>query len=120
MPAKLVIIAGPNQGQVYPLTDGLKITIGRGDGANIKLMDSSVSRAHCSVEYSLKSTLLRDVGSKSGTKVNGKQIGSEQALVDGDIIYVGGSQMRFDVDLPSHEDEPVTDPAELRKLANGE
>ncbi|HZZ80294.1 MAG TPA: FHA domain-containing serine/threonine-protein kinase [Gemmataceae bacterium] len=118
MPAKLVIIAGPNQGQTYPLTEGLKITIGRGDAANIRLIDSAVSRAHCTVEYTLKATLIKDVGSKSGTKVNGKAV-TDQALVDGDIIYLGGTQIRFDIDIPAHhDDEEATNPEELRKLAN--
>jgi serine/threonine protein kinase len=117
MPAKLVVIAGPNSGQSFPLTEGLKITIGRGDAANIRLMDSAVSRAHCTVEYTLKATLIKDAGSKSGIKVNGKSV-TEQALVNGDIIYLGGTQIRFDFDMPTSDDEEATNPEELRKLAN--
>lgn len=121
MPAKFVIIAGPNEGQTYPLTEGQKITIGRGDAAHIKLMDSAVSRAHCTVEHSARATVLKDVGSKSGTKVNGKQI-SEQPLINGDVVYLGSSQLRFDLDRPppkgdGDDDKEASDPEELRKLS---
>jgi serine/threonine protein kinase len=122
MPAKIVIIAGPNQGQVYPLTEGQKITIGRGDAANIKLMDSAVSRAHCTVEHTARATLIKDAGSKSGIKVNAKGV-AEQALINGDVIYLGSSQLRFDQDMPAKakvavaDDEEATSPEELRKLS---
>jgi serine/threonine protein kinase len=119
MPAKIVIIAGPNQGQTYPLTEGLKITVGRGDAANIKLMDSAVSRAHCTIEHTPRATLVKDAGSKSGIKVNGKHV-TEQAIINGDIIYLGSSQLRFDQDIPAKskgDDEEATNPEELRKLS---
>jgi serine/threonine protein kinase len=122
MPAKLVVIAGPNEGQVYPLTEGQTITIGRGDTAHIKLVDSAVSRSHCTVEHTVRATLIKDAGSKSGVKVNAKRV-TDQALINGDVIYLGSSQLRFDQDLPAAkakvaaDDEEATSPEELRKLS---
>ncbi len=123
MPAKLVVIAGPNQGQVYPLTEGQTITIGRGDAAHVKLMDSSVSRSHCTIEHTARATLIKDAGSKSGIKINAKRV-TEQAIINGDIIYLGGSQVRFDQEMPAKananakvDDEEATSPEELRKLS---
>lgn len=72
MPAKLTVIAGPDQGQVFNLADGAKVVLGRGDTANIRLADQAVSRAHCVVEYVAGKAILKDSGSKTGTRVNGQ------------------------------------------------
>jgi pSer/pThr/pTyr-binding forkhead associated (FHA) protein len=48
-----------------------------------------VSRQHCLLRVGLDRALLRDLGSRNGTLVNGVLIGGEHVLVQGDHIQIG-------------------------------
>src|SRR4051794_39756731 len=100
MSAKLQVIAGPNQGQAFNLVDRSSTAIGRGDTATFRLADPTVSRAHCSVEWADGKAILRDSGSKTGTKVNGKAITGDHKLQPGEVISIGTTQMRFEREAP--------------------
>jgi serine/threonine protein kinase len=95
MSAKLVVTAGPEEGRVFPLEDGTKTTIGRGDTANVRLSDNTVSRVHCIIEYSGGSAVVKDCASKSGTRVNGKSI-IQHTLSPQEVIAVGVTRLRFE------------------------
>jgi pSer/pThr/pTyr-binding forkhead associated (FHA) protein len=75
MAASLVVIAGPDEGKVFTLADNAKLTVGRGDAAQIRLADDTVSRAHCIIEYSGGKAILKDNASTTGVRVNGQKIG---------------------------------------------
>ncbi len=64
------------------------VVIGRADDAAIVLDDRWVSRRHCQVEHREDRYILRDLGSKHGTFVNGTKV-SEVVLALGDQIDVG-------------------------------
>ena len=64
------------------------VTIGRADNASIVLSDRWVSRNHCQLELVEDRVVLRDLGSKHGTFVNGKKV-VESTLNLGDQIDVG-------------------------------
>ncbi len=99
MSAKLVVIAGPNKGQDFPLQENLKVTIGRGDTCGIRLADPTVSRVHCILELAGGRAVVKDNASRSGTRVNGKAV-TEYTMQPNDVINVGTSQLRYDVELP--------------------
>jgi len=84
--AQLVIIAGANQGQLYPL-DG-HMTIGRGRQADISLVGDGISREHVVIECEGEVVTLRDLGSTNGCFVNGDKI-KLHVLQDGDRIQLG-------------------------------
>ena len=67
------------------------VVIGRADDAAIVLEDRWVSRHHCQVEQVDDRYVLRDLGSKHGTFVNGAKV-SEVCLALGDQIDVGLSR----------------------------
>jgi serine/threonine protein kinase len=120
MSAKLVVVAGPNKGKEYELGEQAKVTLGRGDTAQVKLADPTVSRAHCVLDWISGKALLKDNGSKTGTRVNGKAISAEHLLQPGEIISIGTSQLKFMVERPApvdddeeEEDEEATSPEEL-------
>ena len=81
MPIELHVTAGPNEGQIFPLEEGAPVSIGRGEGAKVRITDPAVSRAHCVIEFSAGKALLKDAGSRTGTRVNGKQIGRTRAAL---------------------------------------
>ncbi len=68
-----------------------KFTIGRSSTNDLVLNQMSVSRAHAEVLVQDSEYILRDLGSKHGTFLNGAKI--EQAhLKDGDRVQLGGLQ----------------------------
>jgi ABC-type Mn2+/Zn2+ transport system ATPase subunit len=62
--------------------------VGRGSAAAIDLGHPAVSRRHAEVSWSNGKLVVRDLGSRTGTSVNGKRI-SEQELKEGDRIEFG-------------------------------
>ena len=59
------------------------------------LVDSRVSRRHAQIgELGWSSSVLRDLGSTNGTTVNGEPA-ADHVLADGDVISLGGVELRF-------------------------
>jgi hypothetical protein len=71
-------------------------SIGRLPENTLPLADTNVSRRHCEVKATPRGFIVYDVGSTNGTKVNGLRITGEQELVDGDILSVGSTHLRFE------------------------
>jgi serine/threonine protein kinase len=104
------VIAGPDQGQVFPLPDGATVAVGRGAQATARLADPHVSRVHCRVAVSGDRLVLSDAGSTAGTLVNGRPVAAEQALQPGDVIRLGDTSLRVEEDTPA--DLPTLTPAD--------
>jgi hypothetical protein len=71
-------------------------SIGRMPENSLPLADTNVSRRHCEVRATPRGFIVYDVGSTNGTKVNGLRITGEHTLVDGDILSVGSTHLRFE------------------------
>ncbi|HVK76536.1 MAG TPA: sigma 54-interacting transcriptional regulator [Kofleriaceae bacterium] len=89
MPARLVVIEGPDRGRVLPIPPegGL---VGRGDTCAMRLGDASVSREHFRIGVRDGRPLVIDLGSTNRTRVNGEPV-ELRALSTGDRIEVGHS-----------------------------
>ena len=72
------------------------ITIGRLPACELSVNDPNVSRRHAQVRPTGPDVVVVDLGSTNGTKVNGQRIKGEQAIVDGDIISLGATHLRFE------------------------
>ncbi len=70
------------------------LTIGRHADNGLQLNDGSVSGHHAVVKREGPIFLIRDLGSTSGTKVNGSPI-SESVLKEGDQIAFGDVRVQF-------------------------
>ncbi|MHC4910544.1 MAG: FHA domain-containing protein [Planctomycetota bacterium] len=94
--ASLIIIAGPNEGDYYPLGRRTMV-VGRDEGCPIQIVDDLVSRKHMQVrmESSDSSFHVLDMQSANGVFVNGRQITTDTGLADGDIIELGNSRIMF-------------------------
>jgi Nif-specific regulatory protein len=94
MNPRIVGIAGPLKGMTLALTDG-EISVGREPSNKLWAVDSAVSRRHCAI---LKQEdgrfLLRDLGGRNGTRVNGERI-EKYELCHRDQISVGNSTLVF-------------------------
>ena len=77
------------QTQTVPL-QGSRLTIGRGDNADISVSDQSLSRIHASINRDANHVWVLDEGSTNGTFVNGKSVSASGVqLKDGDQITLG-------------------------------
>ena len=86
----LVVKSGVDAGKSFMLVEGDN-TIGRGNGSSISLSDESVSRQHAVVRCQNGKLVLFDVGSRSGTMLNGQAIGGHP-VSNGDVISLGRSE----------------------------
>lgn len=77
-----------------PLSSSL-VNLGRGLNNDVILEDSRVSREHAQVRYKARRFWVSDLRSTNGTFVNGDPI-QEQQLRSGDIISLGGLELRFE------------------------
>ncbi len=93
----LTFVCGTKPGEGFPLgPDEDSWVAGRSSDANLVLADDTVSRKHARI-YSARGTLwLRDLGSRNGTLVNGRNV-SHHRLRPGDRITIGASLLRVDV-----------------------
>jgi hypothetical protein len=64
------------------------IVIGRGEDCDIVLPERPISRRHAEIRREGNRYLLRDLGSKNGTCLNGREIDGPVPLQDGDEIQI--------------------------------
>lgn len=105
MAARLIAVAGPLLKTEFLLGDEDAV-IGRDIAATVCINSRSVSRKHCIVRRDGDQYLVRDLGSRNGTLVNGLPM-TECVLRHGDRIGVSGSQFVFALDSSA---EPLTGP----------
>jgi hypothetical protein len=71
-----------------------RLTIGRAEGADIRLEDAAVSKAHAAIEVRGADHMLLDLESANGTFVNGNRI-TRHLLNHGDTIEILDFQIRY-------------------------
>jgi len=80
--------------QEMPLTQE-RTAIGRRPYNAVVMDDPTVSGEHAVLLMTEGNVILEDLGSTNGTRLNGQAMQQRQALHDGDIIEIGGYQVRF-------------------------
>jgi len=100
----LIVYEGAMSGSRW-LLDRDRTTIGRAPDCEIVILERQVSRYHVRIERDSEGYLLRDLGSKNGTIVNGEPVrGQPYRLRDGDeIVLATALRMGFvagDATLP--------------------
>ena len=91
--ASLLIKKGLKKGAEYTITTS-RAVIGRGTGSDIIVDDSAVSRMHAAIEFSKNKFVLKDLGSKNGTFLDGKSI-NEAVLAHGNTFQIGSTVIEF-------------------------
>jgi pSer/pThr/pTyr-binding forkhead associated (FHA) protein len=138
MPATmtLVVTAGVLQGERFVFERPGRYLLGRAECCSPQLpndlLHRNVSRFHCLIDVCPPYLWVRDMGSRNGTFVNGKNIGQrrdgamageasgrhlpEYCLCEGDELRVGDTVFRIEVQTPPEfvenrtevlDDEPV-------------
>jgi predicted component of type VI protein secretion system len=89
MKVQLVVVRGKPEGKVIPLV-GPNFKIGRGETCHLRPNSEQVSREHAEFTISGEDVVVRDLGSRNGTLVNGKALTAEACrLKDRDLVQVG-------------------------------
>jgi Nif-specific regulatory protein len=76
-----------------------RVSIGCGEGNEIRLADGAVSERHCTIAFEDGRFVLRDLESRAGTLVNGIPI-KEREVTKGDEITVGSSVFLVSLEGP--------------------
>jgi len=76
---------------------GKLLTIGRAD-SDIVLPQPLVSRRHAELAWEGTRHVLRDLGSRNGTWVNGVKIAGSKALAASDVVQIGTFRLTYDGD----------------------
>lgn len=111
----ITIIGGTRHGQRILLAPGESLRIGRTTKADIAITDDpTMSGVHFLITYSDESTTVRDLESRNGLFVNGKQV-IEATVQSGDQIRAGRTSFGLSletVDGQESEAQPVTQPGD--------
>jgi diguanylate cyclase (GGDEF)-like protein len=84
----LLMVSGPQLGEIFALESGREIVLGRDPACDIRLQDTGVSRRHASVLGGPEGTRVRDLGSTNGIFVEGLQV-ADCKLQDGQRLQMG-------------------------------
>ncbi len=98
----------PKKGDSYSLQmPETEISIGRSSKNKVALSDPCCSTFHASLSPATDGFLIKDLGSKNGTFVNGGKIAGEARVFRGDEIKVGDTVIMFDRDDFTHSSKTV-------------
>lgn len=83
-----VVMTGRHKGKTLALTKPCTV-IGRDPGSDIRINSTEVSRRHCEIYLHEDHLLIKDLGSRNGSFLNGDAIFSEIKMHAGDTLHVG-------------------------------
>ena len=114
----LAITGGPNKGGTCQVNVG-ETTIGRGEDSHLHVDDAAVSRSHAMVIADDDGMSIFDLGSASGTTVDGQTLGG-RLLSSTSVVAVGDTElMLVDVERAASEVEAPTADAAAAPMVEG-
>jgi S-DNA-T family DNA segregation ATPase FtsK/SpoIIIE len=105
---RLVFLDAPFVGRVCQLS-AERSTVGRDASNTLVIADPSVSSRHAEILLWGTEVIVRDLGSRNGTFVNGTRLHEQQAPADnGALVEFGTVRSRLELDVPT-DSGTVTD-----------
>ncbi len=89
------VTSGPDGGKRFGAVAD-RLVIGTHESADVQLSDPSVSRFHCELVVEGQRVVLRDLGSRNGTVLDGVAV-REAFLSEGSVLAIGRTQLAFEV-----------------------
>lgn len=102
---RLLCMTGPNKGKVYYLT-GKRLVIGRGETADIQIVDTKISREHAELAFADKSYIITDLGAQNGVIVNDSKV-KQKKLLDNEKIVIGQTVFKYNIIEVTHSSDMV-------------
>ncbi|MFV0444287.1 MAG: FHA domain-containing protein [Planctomycetaceae bacterium] len=114
----LIVETGKHKGKRMRIPDGESV-VGRDEQSQIRIASEEVSRQHCVLISQTERLIVRDLGSRNGTFINGRPITSEVILQPGDHLVIGPMGFLFQ---PADAEPPAaaSDPRQGKKVAKPE
>lgn len=103
---KLILTAPGGHEQEYVL-EKAQIILGRGLASDIALADAKASRTHARIECSAAGCTITDLDSANGMSINGERV-DRLRLSAGDVIEIGDTILRFEVDPLAPEQDIIS------------
>ena len=100
----LTIASGPRAGVKTTIQSGQSICVGRGPSADLSVVDPLMSREHFQLTCQRDECLVRDLHSRHGTRINGRNALPSASLRDGDQIAAGCTLFEVRIDDNSSQD----------------
>ena len=88
MDVSLKVQNGAKSGQELAVRTS-KFFVGRGEDCHLRPKSDLISRHHCVLLVEESTVVVRDLGSRNGTFVNGQRITAESELKSGDELKIG-------------------------------
>lgn len=88
MKVSFLILTGKHQGKTLTLPADF-VVVGRDPKAGIRVNSTEVSRHHCEIHVRGTEVIIKDLGSRNGTFINGEAIFGEVPIKPGDTLHVG-------------------------------
>ncbi len=85
---------GLNEGERFDLIGGL--SIGRSQEADVRIEDRYASSLHARIFSREGRAYVEDMSSTNGTLLNDGQLHGEAELIDGDVVRIGDTELRFE------------------------
>jgi Nif-specific regulatory protein len=116
-PASAFLVARRDDGfgDVYPLHDGARYTLGRAPTNRVVLRDDLCSREHAEVFSVEGGWHVRDLGSLNGTHLNGEPLRTDRPLRPLDEVRVGRTRLVFVDEMGQLPDVPKAPPRPAEK-----
>lgn len=92
---RLLCMTGPSKGKVYYLT-GKRIIIGRGDRADIQVVDVKMSREHAELSFTGDGYTITDLNTQNGILINSIKVKQKKAI-DADKLVIGQTVLKYNV-----------------------
>ena len=89
----LTVESGPLEGQSFSFDT--HAVVGRGQIADIRIDDGTISRRHCEIRVNGTGWEIIDFESANGTSVNGKRVEKPAPLASGDHLKLGQVALHF-------------------------
>jgi hypothetical protein len=91
---EVVAAMGHEPGTTFAVGEGA--TLGRSNGADIRVDDPFASSAHARIFSRGDFLYVEDMGSTNGTYLNGRQLRTAERLKMADVIRIGDSEYRYE------------------------
>src|SRR5258707_2832300 len=95
-----------------------RLTVGRDPGCDVSDADPRLSRRHAEFQLTPKGIVVRDLDSRNGIRVNGRNI-QETLLAPGDLVEVAHLSIRFLDDGKSEPSGAIPRPVEGVQVKDG-
>ena len=94
---RLAVLFGPRRGVTREVHQ--RLLVGRAPEADLQLIDEKVSREHCVFEAQAELVVVRDLGSRNGTWVNGERLHGPHVMAPNDTVGIGETVVVYSPDV---------------------